>query len=166
MEHLSPIHGSNYSIPKTQSPSGKTEVLRSLIYTVALLLPIAATPQQKPDLETYFRQNIGLSQDQIASIRNGHPVTKALPSRSPAEVFLFGAVYIQAAPESYLKFAHDYDRLRKLPSNLALGAFSNPPQLSDLKGFSFDSDDINPLKNCKPGDCLIQMPASSIQELH
>ena len=44
--------------------------------------------------------------------------------------------------------------------------FSNPPQLSDLKGFSFDSDDIQSLKSCKPGDCQIQMPASSIEELH
>jgi hypothetical protein len=43
--------------------------------------------------------------------------------------------------------------------------FSSPPQSSDLKGFSFDSDDIKGLKSCKPGDCLIQMPASSIEEL-
>lgn len=30
-------------------------------------------------------------------------------------------------PESYLKFAQDFDRLRKLPNYLALGVFSNPP---------------------------------------
>jgi len=121
--------------------------------------------QSNPDLETFFRQNIGLSQDQIAAIRSGQPVAKTLPSRTPAEVFLLGAIYIQAAPESYLKFAHDFDRLRKLPNYLALGVFSNPPQLSDLNGFSFDNDDLQALKNCKPGDCLIQMPASSIEEL-
>ncbi len=88
-----------------------------------------------------------------------------MPSRSPAEVFLFGAIYIHAAPESYLQFAHDFDRLRKLPDYLALGVFSNPPRASDLKDFSFDNDDIKALKNCKPGDCLIQMPASSIEAL-
>jgi hypothetical protein len=91
---------------------------------------------------------------------------RRLPSRTPAEVFLIGAVYIHAAPESYLWFASDFDRLRKLPNYLALGVFGNPPQLSDLKGFSFESDDIKALKDCKPGDCLIQMPASSIEELH
>ena len=64
------------------------------------------------------------------------------------------------------QFARDFDRLRKLPNYLALGVFSNPPQLSDLKGFSFDNDDIQALQNCKPGDCLIQMPASSIEEFH
>jgi hypothetical protein len=79
---------------------------------------------------------------------------------------LFGAIYIHAAPDNYLRFALDFNRLRKLPNYLALGVFSNPPQLSDLKGFSFDDDDVQSLKNCKPGDCLIQMPASSIEELH
>ena len=89
-----------------------------------------------------------------------------MPPRTPDEVFLFGAVYIHAAPEAYLLFAHDFDRLRKLPSYMALGVFSNPPQLSDLKDFSFDDDDIQALKDCKPGNCLIQLPASSIEELH
>src|SRR5271169_3976507 len=70
-------------------------------------------------------------------IRSRQPVTKALRSRTPAEGFLFGAVYIHAAPESYVKFARDYDRLRKLPSNLALGVFSYPPQPSDFKGLAF-----------------------------
>lgn len=91
--------------------------------------------------------------------------TKPLPSRTAAEVFLFGAVYIRTAPENYVKLARDFDRLRKLPNYLALGVFSNPPQLSDLNGFSFDSDEIQALQNCKPDDRRIQMPSSGIEEL-
>jgi len=49
---------------------------------------------------------------------------------------------------------------------MAIGEFSNPPQLSDLKDFRFESDDIKDLKHCKPGDCEIQMPASAIDEVH
>ena len=49
---------------------------------------------------------------------------------------------------------------------MALGIFTDPPQLSDLKGFAFDSDDIEALKNCEPGNCRIQMPATSIENLH
>jgi len=105
-----------------------------------------------------------LSEDQIVDIRSGRAVAKAMPSRTPAEVFLFGAIYIHANPERYLRFAQDFDRLRKLPAYLDLGVFSNPPQLSDLQGFSFESDDIKGLKDCKPGNCLIQMPANSIGE--
>lgn len=133
-----------------------------LVFTVATALP--GTSQSKPDLQTFFKQNIGLNQDQIVAIRSGQPVAKALPSRTPAEVFLFGAIYIHAAPESYLQTAHDFDRLRELPSYWALGVFSTPPRPSDLKGFEFDSSEIQALKKCTPGDCLIQMPTGSIEE--
>ena len=146
----------------------KGAVIRSVM-ALLVLVATAALPgssQTNPDLQTFFRENIGLSQDQIAAIRSGQPVAKALPPRTPAEVFLFGAVYIHAAPESYLQFARDFDRRRELPSYWALGVFSNPPQLSDLKDFSLDSDEIEALKKCTPGDCQIQMPASSIEELH
>lgn len=168
---MNAIYIDHNATPKLEGAWGKVIVLRRLLFIAALLVPIAAGSQAgsappSSDLETYFRQYIGLSQDQIASIRSGHPVTKNLPSRTPAEVFLFGTVYVHAAPESYIKFAGDYERLRKLPNYLALGLFSNPPQLSDLKGFSFESGDIEDLKTCKPGDCEIQMPASSIEELH
>jgi len=150
---------------------GRVAVKRTVIHIVALLVVVGAAPlpgfsQSNPDLQTFFRQNIGLNEDQIAAIRNGQAVTKAVPSRTPAEVFLFGAVYIHAAPEAYVRFAHDFDRLRKLPSYPALGVFSNPPQLSDLKDFSFDDEDIQALERCKPGACLIQGPASSIEEFH
>jgi len=147
----------------------RTAMNRRVKPSVVLLFILAASlpgfSQSHPDLDTFFRQDVGLSQDQVAAIRNGQPVVKALPSRQPAEVFLFGAVYIHAAPESYLKFAHDFNRLRKLPNYLALGVFNNPPQISDLKGFSFEKDDIEALKTCKPGDCQVQLPASSIEEL-
>jgi hypothetical protein len=133
-----------------------------MIVILAAVLPVSA---QDPKLMKFFQDEVALTPDQIAAIRSGQPVAKNLPSRAPAEVFLFGAIYIHATPESYLKFAQDFDRLRELPNYLALGVFSNPPQASDLKDFSFDNDDIKALKNCKPGDCLIQMPTSSIEAL-
>ena len=135
-----------------------------LVLIVATALPGISQPT--PDLERFFRQNIGLSEDQIAAIRSGQAVTTALPPRTPTEVLLFGAVYIHAAPETYFQFARNFDRLRKVPGFLALGVFTNPPQLSDLQGFAFDSDDIKDLKSCEPGNCRIQMPATSIEELH
>jgi hypothetical protein len=133
-----------------------------MILIVAAVLPVSA---QDPKLTKFFQDSVALTPDQIAAIRSGQPVAKNLPSRNPAEVFLFGAIYIHATPESYLKFAQDFDRLRKVPDYLALGVFSKPPRASDLQDFSFDNDDIKALKNCKPGDCLIQMPASSIEAL-
>jgi hypothetical protein len=154
----------------TNANWSKNSPLRFVIFVFALLVSVAGTAlpgpsQLDPDLQTFFQNKIGLSPDQIAAIQKGKPVSKVLPSRIPDEVFLFGAVYIQGSPESYAKLAGDFDRLRKLPNYLALGVISAPPQLSDFKDLSMDSEDIQALKKCEPGDCLIQMPAGSIQEV-
>lgn len=139
----------------------------SVTASILTLIVIAVLPTsaQSPQLVKFFRDSMQLTPDQIAAIQHGQPVAKNLPSRTPAEVFLVGSIYIHATPESYLKLALDFDRLSKLPNYLALGVFSNPPQASDLKNFTFDEDDIKALKNCKPADCSIQMPSSSIQAL-
>ena len=88
-----------------------------------------------------------------------------MPSRIPDEIIVFGAVFVKARPESYFKLAYDFDRLRQVPGYLAIGKFSDPPQLSDLNGYSYDSEDIKAMKDCKPGNCQIQMPAGTIEEL-
>lgn len=141
------------------------------IVQLAVLVALIATgvspcvAQAATTLQNYLKQNIGLSQDQINSIRNGTPVAMALPSRTPAEIFVFGAVYINADPASYVGYAYDFNRLRSTPGYLAITKFSSPPQMSDLKGFGFDSEDVQSLKNCKPGNCAIQLPGSTIDDL-
>jgi len=120
--------------------------------------------EQAAEPDTFYRDYVGLTDDQIASIRSGKAVAKIVDSPTPDEVFVFGSVYINSTPEAYLKFASNIDELRKLPGYLAIRKFSDPPQLSDLDGFTLDDDDIKQLKNCKPGDCEVQLPAESMEE--
>jgi len=145
-----------------------TRARRFIWTTLCLILTTAAAgfAQSELDLRKFFRQDLGLTEDQIADIRKGKAVVNAVPSRTPDEVFLFGAIYIYAAPEKYLQFERDFDRRRELPAYWALVVFSNPPQSSDFKNFAFDSDEIQALKKCTPGDCQLQLPASSIEDFH
>lgn len=141
------------------------------IATSALILISALAPaghavsQTNDKLKAFFRHDVGLSDADIADIRSGKAVVRIMPPRTPEDVFLFGAIYIHAAPERYVELRNDLDRLRKLPGILSLGVFQNPPQASDLGGFTFDSEDLGALKDCKPGECLVQMPATSMEEL-
>jgi len=111
----------------------------------------------------FFREYVGLTDDQASAIRNGKPIAKVLESQTPDEVFVFGAVYVKAAPESYLKLASDVDALRKLTNYLAIQKFSDPPQLSDLEGFTLEAEDIKQLKNCRPGHCEVQLPSEAME---
>lgn len=101
----------------------------------------------------------------MTEIHAGGAISKALPSRNTGEVFLFGAIHIHARPEQYLAYSQDFERLRKVPDYLALGVFSRPPKMSDLEGFGLDSEDVQGLKSCKAGECLVQMPAGAMSEL-
>src|SRR5215469_3083351 len=133
-----------------------------LLLSVLQIAPAAAMGQSA-EPSKFFREYVGLTDDQVSAIRNGKPIAKVLESRMPDEVFVFGAVYVKAAPESYLKLASDVDALRKLPNYLAIQKFSDPPQLSDLEGFTLEAEDIKELKNCKPGHCEMQLPTEAME---
>src|SRR5271169_1189842 len=125
---------------------------------------MGANDNAKSEPYNYFREYAGLNDQQIQSISNGKAFAKVLDADSADQIRVFGAVHIDATPESYLKFASDIDALRKLPSYLAIQSFSDSPQLSDLEGFTLEEQDITELKNCKTGHCQVQLPTEAIEE--
>ena len=126
------------------------------------LVHLPASNAQDGEPLKFFRDYVGLKEDQIAAIRNGKSIAKVVESRTPDEVFVFGSVYVHSTPEKYLKFASDIDALRKLPSYLAIRKLSDAPQLSDFEGFTLDADDLKQLKNCEPGKCDVQLPTEAM----
>ena len=119
---------------------------------------------QPTEPETFFREFVGLSDEQIRDVRSGKAIATVLQSPVPDEVFVFGTVYINSTPEQYLKLASDLDALRKVPSFLALQKFSDPPRLADLDGFSFQDEDLKDIQRCRAGHCEVQLPAETMEE--
>src|SRR5690242_857694 len=107
-----------------------------------LLVAAAASDRQAArDLPAFFKQNIGLSDSEIASIEQGQAVAKILDSPKPSQVFVFGAISINAQPGAYSRLASNLERLKSLPGYLAVQPFSSPPLFADLSGFEIDADD-------------------------
>ena len=119
--------------------------------------------QSTDAVHSFFKQNIGLSDAEIAQIDQGKAVAKVLDSPKPSQVFVFGAISIKAQPSAYVAMARDLNKLKTLPGYLGVQRFSVPPVLSDLADFKIDPDDVNDLKKCKPDDCEIQLPEENIQ---
>lgn len=139
--------------------------IRSVILMSAVLFPavIARSSGQAVEPFKFFREYVGLNDRQIATIQSGKALARVLESRTPDEVFVFGAVYVESTPENYVKLASNIDALRRLPNYLAIQEFSDPPQLSDLDGFTLDEQDIQELKKCKPGHCEVQLPSEAME---
>src|ERR1700741_3810643 len=112
----------------------------------------------------FFREFVGLNDDEIRGIREGKAIARTLDSPTADQVFVFGSVYINSTPERYLKFASDIDAMRRLPGSLALRKSGPPPQFADLSEFTIDEEDLKQLKNCKAGHCEVQLPTEAMEE--
>jgi hypothetical protein len=135
------------------------------LWSLVVLVAGAGLAQTDPKLETYFRQEIGLSAEQIQHIRDGKVITKALKSKDPDQILIFGATYVRGDPAEFVRDSREFQRLRRTPGYLAFGTFSDPPVPADLKGFTFEEDDISSLRGCKAGDCGVQLPTGAMQQL-
>jgi hypothetical protein len=161
--YISPGRKSVLSLPNRR----KQTRIRFAIMLIACLPLLAGTGVGANDESVepfaFFHEYAGLSDDQIEALRNGKAIAKVLPSRIPDEVFVLGSVYVESTPEHYLKLASDIDAMRKLPGYVAIQRFSDPPQLSDLDGFTLTEEDVRQLKDCKPGHCELQLPTEAME---
>lgn len=127
---------------------------------------MSCVAQTNREPQTFFREYIHLNDAQIVSIEHGKPIAQILSTQTPWEIAVFGAIYINASPEDYLKTVRNLSNLQHSPDYLALRQISAPPKLSDFEGFVLEDEDIKDLKSCKPGKCELQLPVESIEELH
>jgi hypothetical protein len=111
-----------------------------------------------PAVTDFLRNQMQLSQSQIAEIQNGKAVAKILPTPNPSDIFVFGTVFIHAEPLAYVHLMRDIPRLRKLGGYLGAGEFSTPPMIGDMKELSLDQSEIEDVKNCRPRNCELQLP--------
>ena len=108
------------------------------IVQVAVLTLLLATQvshgfsQTSSELNNFLSQRLGLNQDQIAAIQHGQPFAKNAEPRSPAEIFVIGVIYINAAPERYIKFVSDFNNLRFAFPNSGLSRSSAIPRSSRI----------------------------------
>ncbi len=140
---------------------------RKLMILVSLLIGGGGSCQADLTLafQTYLKERVRLSTQEIRNIDQGIAVARILPTSSPSEVFVFGMVHIQALPEEYVRLALNLERYRTLPGYLDIRRIHRPPRLSDLSGFTLEPEDIQDLQKCRPGSCDLQLPASSMEEL-
>jgi hypothetical protein len=136
----------------------------AVLMVVLTFVAVESDSQSREYVSAFFKQNIGLNDSEIASIEQGQAVAKILDSPKTSQMFLFGAISINAPPDAYVRLATNLDRLKSLPSYLAIQRFSSPSALSDLSGFEMDADEVDDLKTCEPADCDMQLPAQNIEK--
>jgi len=137
------------------------------MYRRALLLALSlissAIVQTVGQVPLNIFTDLGLTSVEVAAIDAGRPVAKVLSWGGPSEVYVFGAVYVEGAPDTYLEAARDVGRLSGTPGYQGVGEIRDNATVADLSALAFDPDDVKALKNCREGSCDVQLPSSGIQ---
>jgi hypothetical protein len=136
----------------------------TLTCAILCALVVSAQPVQTPP-SALFAQ-VGLTPQQTAAIDDGKPVAKVLSWGGPSEVFVFGAVYVNGSPATYLKTARNVTQLAKSPGYLGVGELPVSMTVADLSALTLDPDDLKALKSCREEACDVQLPNTAIQAFH
>jgi hypothetical protein len=148
---------------------------RSLIVgacTVVLLNPepgpinAQGTSQTLPQgLETYLAAEVQPTAAERKTLLSGGPLTKLLPSDQTKEVFVFGAIWINASPTEYVRRVKNIEDFEKGGGFRITKTISDPPRLEDFAQLQLPEDDVKDLRQCRPGDCDVKLSARGLQAL-
>jgi hypothetical protein len=128
-----------------------------------LLVLQAATPAQ---LSTFLGQSIGFDAQQLATVERGEPVVKVLETKDRRDVAVFGIITTPVAREQYVRALRDFAASLRTPGRTQLGIFSNPAVESDVAAVTITARDVADMKNCRPGDCVVKLPATDMRAIH
>jgi hypothetical protein len=122
------------------------------------LLGVLVTAQPPAiSLRAFLETRLEISEEEWRAIQAGAPVVKIRRGRAPSETRLMGVVRIAGAPEELVERYRDIVAFESGTGVLQIGRFSEPPRVEDLASLTFDEEDIEDVKRCRPGDCEIKM---------
>jgi hypothetical protein len=117
-----------------------------------------------PDgFERYLAAEVRPSSAERAALLAGRPLTKLLPSDQSKEVFVFGAIWIDASPSEYVMRVKDIENFEKGGAFRVTKTISDPPRLEDFAALELPEDDVKDLRRCRPGDCELKLSASGLE---
>jgi hypothetical protein len=131
-----------------------------------LVLLQAATPQRPAQLTQFLQQSIGFDAEQLGAVERGEAVVKVIEARDRRDVVVFGIITLPVPREQYVRALRDFSTSLHTPNRTQLGIFSNPATETDVAAVTINTRDVAEMKNCKPGDCVVKLPATDMHRIH
>ena len=138
-------------------------------FAVLLLSAGVASPlqgQAPAQLVTFLRQGIGLDAAQLALIERGEGVVKVLDTKDRRDVALFGIITADVARDAYVAQVRDFRNSLRSPSRTHFGILSDPASAADVQDVTISMRDVDDMKDCRPGDCVVKLPAVDMRRIH
>lgn len=140
-------------------------MIRGLLCAVALsmgLTPPETNPASDP-ARAFLMSSFHVSSADLSQIDARQVVARTLPAIDPREVATLGIVRIEVTPEAYVERLSDIVRFKQTDGILQIGRFSDPATSNDVAELTLDDGDVRRLRECRVGDCGVQLPADAIE---
>lgn len=131
---------------------------------LALLVFLLLMGGPSPSPFTFFQPTVTITTGDVDQLDHGYPVARILPSKG-LEDGVFAAVRVGIDGDRLVAWTRRIEELKKGPYVLAIGRFSNPPRIEDLKELSLDSEDLAAIRTCHPGKCGLKLSADEMKQL-
>ena len=131
-----------------------------------LVLLQAAAPQPPAQLTQFLQQSIGFDAEQLGTVERGEPVVKVLEAHDRRDVVVFGIITLPVSREQYVRALRDFPTSLRTPNRSQLGIFSDPAVAADVAAVTITPRDVADMKDCKPGDCVVKLPATDMRRIH
>ena len=140
-------------------------VLATAGLAAALGVRAGAVTQSLEGIHRTLQGRLGLTADDRHTVDGGFESARMLPASSPDGIAAIGAVWIEARPDMYLRWAEDFADFDRGSSVQAVRRLSTPPLLSDFDGLVLSQDELRELARCRVGNCAMQLDADSIRRV-
>jgi hypothetical protein len=131
-----------------------------------LIVPSADAQQRPAVLTQFLRKHIGLDSAQLAGLEQGQAIVKVLETADKRDVALFGIITTDQPREAYVARVRDFQQSLRTPTRIRFGIFSDPALPADIAALTIDPRDVADLKDCRPGECQIKLPATDMERIH
>ena len=131
---------------------------------VALAIEGAGPPVEptRETLRRYLTGQIGYSDRDWRDVLAGRAVAKNLETPEAVDVSIFGAVRVRGRARDLAEQIREIDVLERKLNVIGVGKFNDPPRLSDLDALELLESDVHDLRNCRPGDCELQLSENAM----
>jgi len=137
-----------------------------LILSAATVTDSQTTPASFPPLlNSYITTSVRLTRPAREALLAGEPVTSLLDAVPETEVAIFGAVWIDAAPDTCVRLIKDIERFERGGAFRVTKRISDPPQLVDFALLTLPDQDIEALKACRVSDCDIKLSEQALERI-
>ena len=127
------------------------------VAAAVLMLHASAAAQSYVPAAQVLSQRFGFTPGQLGAVDAGTPVAVVLPSSVDREIAVAGAVFIHATAARLVSVLQDVERLESGGGFIRTKRLSDPPRLGDFAGLQFPAEDVEALRDCRPGRCNVKL---------